>query len=79
MVYDATEDLRFDKNLKVIRKEVSQSGGKFLFDPEDFKVDAKSFRVAEYKLSEEGLLEYARLATRLRTQFHEKAKALMDA
>ena len=69
MVYNGEEDVRFDKNLKAIRKEVSQAIGAFVFDPEDFKEDAKSFSVEAYRLPEEGLLEYARLATRLREQF----------
>lgn len=66
MVYNGEEDVRFDKNLKAIRKEVSQANGTFVFDPEDFKEDAKSFSVEAYRLPEEGLLEYARLATNLR-------------
>ena len=36
---------------------------------------AKSFEEESYKLPEEGLLEYARLATKLRNQFTEKAEA----
>ena len=60
MVYDAMEDMRFDRNLKTIRKEIAQPRGQFVFDPEDFKEDAKSFTVEAYKLPEEGLLEYAR-------------------
>lgn len=73
MVYDAMEDMRFDKNLQTIRKEVAQKRGTFVFDPEDFKEDAKSFTVAAYQLPEEGLLEYARQATQLRIMFLNKA------
>ena len=76
MVYDGVEDQRFDKNLKTIRKEVSHSRGQFFFDPEDFKEDAKSFSVETYQLPKEGLLEYARLTTKLRSSFQDKAEAM---
>ena len=66
MVYDGEADARFDKNLKVIRKETAQVRGQFVFDPDDFKDDAKAFTVDAYRLPQQGLLEYAKLATRLR-------------
>ena len=75
MVYKAAEDLKFDKSLKTIRKEMDQSRGEFVFDPEDFKEVAKSFEEESYRLPEEGLLEYAKLATKLRRRFTEKAEA----
>ena len=37
MVYDAGEDLKFDRTLKVIRKELEHERGQFAFDPADFK------------------------------------------
>ena len=37
MVYDAGEDLKFDRTLKVIRKELEHNRGQFVFDPADFK------------------------------------------
>ena len=46
-----------------------------MFDPDHFKDIAKSFEVESYMLPKEGLLEYARLATRLRNQFQDKADA----
>ena len=50
-----------------------------MFDPDDFKDDAKTFTVDAYRLPEQGLLEYARIATRLREQFSLKAQTAMDA
>ena len=76
MVFDAAEDLKFDKTLKTIRKEMDADRGQFVFDPDDFKEAAKSFEVESYRLPEEGLLEYGKLATQLRRQFTEKAQAL---
>lgn len=66
MLYDGKKDLQFDKNLKVIRNESNQERGSFIFDPEDFREEAKGFTVDAYRLPEEGLLEYAKLATRLK-------------
>ena len=66
MVYKAAEDLKFDKSLKTIRKEMAHDRGEFVFDPDDFKEVAASFEVDSYRLPKEGLLEYARLATMLR-------------
>ena len=45
MIYDAGKDQNFDKNLKTLRKELGHSRGGFLFDPEDFKEEAKQFSV----------------------------------
>ena len=66
MVYNAEEDLKFDRTLKVIRKELDYRRGHFVFDPSDFKEQAASFDEGSYKLLTEGLLEYAKLASRLR-------------
>ena len=66
MVYQAAEDLKFDKTLKTIRKEMDSDRGEFVFDPDDFKDIASTFEVESYRLPEEGLLEYAKLATKLR-------------
>ena len=66
MVYNAEEDLKFDRTLKVIRKELDRRRGQFIFDPNDFKELASSFDEESYRLPSEGLLEYAKLASRLR-------------
>ena len=66
MVYNAEEDLKFDRTLKVIRKELDRRRGQFTFDPNDLKELASSFDEESYRLPKEGLLEYAKLASRLR-------------
>ena len=66
MVYNVEEDLKFDRTLKVIRKELDRRRGQFIFDPNDFKELASSFDEESYRLPKEGLLEYAKLASRLR-------------
>ena len=62
-VYNAEEDLKFDRTLKTIRKELDQARGEFTFDPGDFKDVAGGFTEEAYRLPEQGLLEYARVAT----------------
>ena len=78
MVYDAGEDLKFDRTLKVIRKELEHDRGEFVFDPADFKEAAASFDEESYRLPRDGLLEYAVLATRLRRHFTQKADAARE-
>ena len=75
MVYNSEEDLKFDRKLKVIRKEMEHARGQFTFDPDDFKEVASGFKEEAYKLPEQGLLEYAKVATQLRKQFTERALA----
>ena len=51
MVYDGTKDLRFDRDLKTIRKEASVQGGEFVFDPDSLKEEAKTFKLETSRLS----------------------------
>ena len=73
MVYEANKDLKFDKGLTMVRRELQTAGGQFIFDPADFKDMAAGFKVDDYRLPEEGLLEYGRIATKLRQQFQDVA------
>ena len=57
----------------MVRKEAGHEKGAFVFDPDDFKEEAKGFSTEAYKLSRDGLLEYAQLATRLKERFHQRA------
>ena len=51
MVYESSKDLIYDKSLKTIRKESSQRGGEFVFDPDSLREEAKGFRVETSRLS----------------------------
>ena len=74
MVFDSTKDLAWDKTLKVIRRETNVRGGEFVFDPESFKEEARSFRLEAHRLSQQALVEYGKLATHLREHFKSKAE-----
>ena len=69
MVYQTAEDLKFDKTIKTIRNELDHNRGEFVFDPDQFKEVAQNFDVESYRLPEAGLLEYAKVTTRLRKEF----------
>ena len=66
MVFDSEKDLQFDKSQKILRAELNHNRGTFIFDPDDFKGQAQSMTVESFRLPQEGLLEYAKLATQLR-------------
>ena len=37
LVYDCQSDLAFDKNVKMIRRELEQEVGSFVFEPDSLK------------------------------------------
>ena len=69
MVYDATKDIHADKSLMTIRKEIAVTRGQFEFDPDSFKEEAKYFKIEDHYLSQEDLIDYAKIASRLRQEF----------
>ena len=69
MVFDASKDLKFDKNVKALRSELTHNRGMFAFDPTDFNGQSQGFTIEGYRLTEEGLKEYGKLATQLRRRF----------
>ena len=76
MVYDGDKDLNWDKHLKVIRRQASVAGGEFVFDPDSLREEARAFRLDAYRLSQEELLAYGKLASSLRQGFTARARAL---
>ena len=75
MVYNGTNDLSWDKTLKVIRKQTDVHGGEFVFDPDSLKEEAKTFRLETSRLAHQELIEYGRLATDLRAGLKARAVA----
>ena len=49
-----------------------------MFDPDSLKEEAKTFSVETSKLSYDELLEYGKLASKLRAAFKAKAAAMQD-
>ena len=79
MVFDASKDLKFDRNVKALRSELTHNRGTFAFDPSDFNGQSQNFTIEGYRLTEEGLKEYGKLATQLRRRFQEKADSVVTA
>ena len=72
-IYDVEEDLKADKSLKQVRKQAAREPGQMLFDPEDFREQADQLRVDDYKLGEDQLFAYAKLATTIRKRIRSRA------
>ena len=77
MVYDGSQDLRWDKTTKAQRVETQHGGGDFVFDPQSFAQEAARFSTATHRVPEAELERYAKLATELRNKFSQKADALL--
>ena len=50
--------------------------GQIVFSPDDYKWQQEHFKVKDYRLSEEGCQEYARIATQVRLALTNRAKYL---
>ena len=74
-VYDVEQDLQADKSLQQIRKGAVRDLGVVIFDPETFRDQTDQLTFDNYRLSEEQLLEYAKTATRIRSQIKHRAGA----
>ena len=62
-----------DKNLKVIRKEISATKGVILFDPDLYKKELDLFKMPQNPLGESQILEYGRIASELRLMISKQA------
>ena len=71
--FDVEEDLKSDKVLKQIRKGIVRELGEIIFDPDMFKDQQEQLTFANYQLSTEQMLDYARMASTIRRQIIEKA------
>ena len=72
-VYDHKTDLEFSRSLNSIRKTVTHDKGKYLFDPQTFKGQEFGNSLEAHKLSEEDLIKYGMLVTKVREKFKIKA------
>ena len=68
-----------DKNLKVIRKEVSIKKGVILFDPDLYKKELDLFKMPYNPLDESQILEYGKIASELRLVISKKADQVKQA
>ena len=64
--FDVEQDLKQDKTLKQIRKGAVRDLGAMVFDPDDYSEMREQLTIANYKLEENKLLEYAKRASAIR-------------
>lgn len=77
-IFDVEDDLKQDKVLKAIRKAATRELGELLFDPNTFNDMIDQLTMADYKLEEEKLEEYAKLSSTIRLEISQKVSALAE-
>ena len=65
-IFDVQNDMEQDKYLKQIRKDAARQPGTLLFDPESFRDMYAELTLARYALDQAQLLEYAKVASKIR-------------
>ena len=76
LIYNVTTDLDWSRQLKQIRKMVSDVKGNFLFDPDSFKGSNYNFSVEEHRMNNDQLLTFGEIASALRESFTRKADSI---
>ena len=75
-IFDVEKDLKSDKALKQIRKDVSREPKPFVFDPESFRDSDVELTLSRQSLSREQLLEYARVASKVRRSISQQVEVI---
>lgn len=73
-VFDVEQDLKKDKNLIKIRKNIEHDVSDFLFDPNAYTEQSNDLTIDNYILHEDELLEYARMCSRIRRRITDETK-----
>ena len=73
-VFDVEQDLKKDKNLIKIRKNIEHDVTDFLFDPNTYTEQSNDLTIDNYILDEDELLEYAQMCSRIRRRITDETK-----
>ena len=73
-VFDVEQDLKKDKNLIKIRKNIEHDVSDFLFDPNAYTEQSDNLTIDNYFLHEDELLEYALMCSRIRRRITDETK-----
>ena len=65
-VFDIEKDLASDNSLKAVQRMSTRKLGEVLFDPDEWKGKGDDLTIEYHKLSSGQLLNYAKLATKVR-------------
>ena len=50
MLFDGKSDLKYDRRIINLRKELNHDRGEFTFDPDSFREESINFKVEAYRL-----------------------------
>ena len=75
---DVLQDLEGDMTLKMIRKSAVNELGVLMFDPEAYNDQKSLLTIARYRLGREELLDYAKMASRIRYTISRSVASLAD-
>ena len=75
-IFDVEKYLKSDKALKQIRKDVSREPMPFVFDPESLRDSEVELTLSMQSLSREQLLEYARVASKVRRSISQQVEVI---
>ena len=73
-VFNIDLDVQSDSNIELVKKQLGSESSQLLFDPDEYRGNGEELTVLRQTLSEEELLRYAQMASRLRRQFVDKAE-----
>jgi len=73
------DDMEFDRNLKAIRKEVSNQTGVILFSPDSYDGKNYDFDLYKHQMSNELLLEFAYKTDRIRQNLIKAASLILES
>jgi hypothetical protein len=71
--YNIYSDLAFFKAIKATSPPIEMQQWSLVFDPSSLKKTIKSWNLADHMLSQDQLLNYAKLATKIRKALSDKA------
>ena len=76
--YDTKKDLDSDRSLQQIRKGAVRNLGHIIFDPETFKNETDTLTLANYRLNDKQLLDYAKMATQTRSAISRRVSTMVE-
>ena len=77
-IFDVDADLKQDKALKQIRKGSNPGLGTIVFDPDEHNHQRDLLTMSNYRLNDETLLKYAKMASTIRLRISQKVSQLNE-
>ncbi len=77
-VFGLEDDLKYDEGLRNVRKGFKNENGRFLFDPETYNKKNFDFKLANFQMTEEELLTFAKVASSIRMRFSQASMNILS-